>query len=949
MATSWSRSVLLGALLLTFVAALAAPCEAAPVPVTPDAPVLGHGVVREQFPVQTTPAAPSGRLARRPHLANPPIEEVVVFSDSLEGHPLDNEGGWSHYDVSGEPSAWHIDSLFVCQGKGWWCGLVDSSWINDSNRAGYANSWTHYLENSVRLDTIPAGTTARIGFRHRINVESGYDFGRLEVLDLDQGYVELARFTGKHPNNWSSICDTFSVAIPESIRVKYYVDPLDPLPVYFRFVFESDVGYSSADGLYNGDGWIIDNITVKAGTQVRFFDDCEGGPKNWSYTVLPPVGDYFALASNVITEDVCTVNRSNVWVDWDPVVQSLVPRINNLLNTPPVAVNRSDRVVVNFDVYRNLPLNACFYYHLNYRYRNASDAGWSQWTDPTRLLYYGATKDWARQKVVLPSAAGKDSVQVQLGVADYGQIYCDGTQSSNGVYTFFDNVAIGVTAASPPILIQRDLDLFQDTFRTTAFFKDDNINTPLGDSAVVQVATPRGYKSGFLNYRLNGGSFAAVPLTISTTALPSLRYADVPAGNYPANTTVQYYFSVTDSQNVTATLPVDAVAKSNYFSVTVLPTKTAINPALSCADSLAPILFVNNFSGREPRIYMADALTALGYKFDEWDVNGPTSIIGNTPAGSTPGDQYLWPATSVNSLLQYKAIIWHSGNIGALPIRKEDQALIQSWVQQAGSDRNFWITGDDIANALWSGDDYNSFMSFTCGVRFIRDLWESFPQDTLHPLIAGFAGSASAGRLMHVSADCPLLDDFDLITPSNSAIIGGKSGLFLKYPNSLGAATRYATKYFSFGTDSARVVFMGFSFNDIEEGGERIQLTTATMKNYFKLNACYYATGIEEEEGPAPSTPAVPNRLFQNAPNPFNPETGIRYSVSAAGNVTIRIFNAAGALVRTLVDKPHTAGVYTARWNGTDDAGRHLASGVYFYEIQAAGGFRDSRKLVLLK
>ena len=70
--------------------------------------------------------------------------------------------------------------------------------------------------------------------------------------------------------------------------------------------------------------------------------------------------------------------------------------------------------------------------------------------------------------------------------------------------------------------------------------------------------------------------------------------------------------------------------------------------------------------------------------------------------------------------------------------------------------------------------------------------------------------------------------------------------------------------------------------------------------------------------------------------------------VLESGPVTIRIFNAAGRLVRTLVDQPHTPGAYTVRWNGQDDAGRRLGSGVYFYEIQAAG-FHDSRKLVLLK
>jgi hypothetical protein len=940
------RRRLVAALILCAATVAAAHAYAAPAPVPEDPPVPEHGVVREEFPVMTTPLRPGGARVRRPHLAPPPLEEVVVFEDSLDGRPLDDEGGWTHIDASGEPTAWHIDSVLNCsQGKVWWCGRVDSSWVFDSNRAGYANSWTHYLENSVRLDTIPPGTTARIGFRHKMNVEKDFDLGTVEVLDLSEGWTPLATFTGKVPTG--SGCDTVSVAIPDSIRQQYYTDPDFPLAVPFRFAFFSDIAYSSADGLYNGDGWYIDNVSVTAGPQVRFFDNAENGPGTWTPTILPPVGDFFALANNVITEDICTENRTNVWVDWDPVLQSLVPRLDNLLNTPAVAVERSDRVVVNFDVYRNLPLNACFYYHLNYRYKNAGDPAWSDWIDPTRLIYYGSTKDWARQKVVLPSASGKDSVQVQLGLKDYGQIYCGGTQTSSGVYTFFDNVAVGITATTPPILIQRDLDLFQDTFHTQAFWNNDNINTPLGDSAVVQVSTPRGYKSGFLHYRLNGGSFQAVPLVGSTPALPTLRYADLPAGNYPSNTRVDYYFAVTDSQDATTTLPGGALDDLTYFTVSVLPLKTATNPTLACFDSLAPILFVNNFSGREPKPYIADALTALGYKFDTWNVRGPSSLIGNTPAGSTPGGLYSWPPTQVNTLLQYKAIIWHSGNLSALPIRKEDQAMIQSWIQQPGKDRNLWISGDDIATALQSGDDYNGFLSFTLGGRWIRDLWENFPQDSLHPVVKGYGGSPSAGRFMHVDAGCPLIDDFDMVATSFSAITNGKAGLYLSYPNNFGAATRYATKYSGVGPDSARAVLMGFSFNNIEEGGERLQLTSGTMTGYFKIPPCYTATAAEID-GPAPAPP-VPNRLYQNAPNPFNPETSIRYSVSSPGKVRIRIFNASGGLVRTLVDQAESAGTHIVRWNATDDTGRRLGSGVYFYEIETGSGFRAARKLVLLK
>src|SRR6185312_4940634 len=114
----------------------------------PKAEQLAPGVYR----TEAMPELPTGRASRssrRPHFPPPPVDEVYVFQDSLDGHPLDDEGGWTHYDNSGGPTAWHIDTFLGCSGHSWWCGMIDSSWIYDSNRAGYDNSWTQYLQNSV--------------------------------------------------------------------------------------------------------------------------------------------------------------------------------------------------------------------------------------------------------------------------------------------------------------------------------------------------------------------------------------------------------------------------------------------------------------------------------------------------------------------------------------------------------------------------------------------------------------------------------------------------------------------------------------------------------------------------------------------------------------------------------------------------------------------------------
>jgi hypothetical protein len=151
----------------------------------------------------------------------------------------------------------------------------------------------------------------------------------------------------------------------------------------------------------------------------------------------------------------------------------------------------------------------------------------------------------------------------------------------------------------------------------------------------------------------------------------------------------------------------------------------------------------------------------------------------------------------------------------------------------------------------------------------------------------------------------------------------------------------------SFGSDSARVFFQGFNFSNIEEGGERLNLAKNVMLNYFAVPACYSPTDVATD--PSAGAPPIRNALSQNAPNPFNPSTVIRYSIAQTGPVTIRIFNAGGALVRTLVDAPHAPGEYTVRWDGNDGGGRRLSSGVYFYRIDSGGGFHDSKKLILLK
>ena len=88
--------------------------------------------------------------------------------------------------------------------------------------------------------------------------------------------------------------------------------------------------------------------------------------------------------------------------------------------------------------------------------------------------------------------------------------------------------------------------------------------------------------------------------------------------------------------------------------------------------------------------------------------------------------------------------------------------------------------------------------------------------------------------------------------------------------------------------------------------------------------------------------------LSQNHPNPFNPDTEIDFAIPVETNVRLTIYNISGQVVKTLLDEVKPVGSYTVRWNGTNESGETVASGVYFYRLETAD-FQKTVKMVLMK
>jgi len=841
-----------------------------------------------------------------------------------------NEGGWTHIDKSGIPTAWHIAPTVACQGNSFWAGLIDSSWTGDPDRHGYDNNWTQTLANYV--DLTGATSPVKLGFKHRMNIETGYDFGTVEVLDPAYDWITIASFTGVIPSG-SAVCDTFSIQIPDSIIAKSPV-------VQFRFVLSTDVQGSSADGLYpSGEGWSIDNVTVKAGVNdLRFFDDMESGVGTWTVSTFPPVGDFWRVAAAVNTEQLCITNTSKAWTPTEPVSGSLVARMDDQLISPRIGLSGADQVFLTFDVYRSLPLSSCFYYGVAFRSKKPNLA-WSAWIDPTGLLYFGDEREWLRQNVPLPDAAGAESLQIRINTKDYASVFCGGISSPAGTALFIDNLDIRVLGLAVPTLSTSESSLMNDTFSTVAFFGNDNFNTPRGDSTTVRIAASRGVAQAQFFWSLNGGAFLNAPLTPVGTAAPDLYYGDVPAGAYPRGTVLRYYFSATDGGGATATLPSDA--PGHAFTATVLP--GIFSGTGACPGDSARVLYVNSFAGPEGGTGVDQSLAALGIRYDRFDVNAATADLGNTPGGSDPAQGgALWPGVSAAALAaMYSAIVWDVGDRSSLTLSSPDQTLLSAWLGAAGKNRGLILSGDNLAYDLTvNGEDVGTFLGCTMGTAYVRDTWESPPQDSLTPSLSGAAGTRIAQEPFPLNGDCPILNRFDAV--NTATCVGAAGRAWIRYPNSLIAGTERRAPLT--GTDSLRAVLLGFSLSNMPNAVRRNLFLWRTLVEEMVTPYCTTPTGIETASSP----PAPQNRVETPVPNPFNPSTAIRFAVARAGHVRLTIYNVAGARVRVLVDRDLPAGEHLARWDGKDDRGHDVGSAAYFIRLDGQGA-PVSRKAVLLR
>ena len=245
------------------------------------------------------------------------------------------------------------------------------------------------------------------------------------------------------------------------------------------------------------------------------------------------------------------------------------------------------------------------------------------------------------------------------------------------------------------------------------------------------------------------------------------------------------------------------------------------------------------------------------------------------------------------------------------------------------------------------------------GARVIRVVNASFRRGRMDSLTVALEAEGEANALgFSLNFDPAVLTFKEVILGSGTAevtlnanasqVANGRVGVALALP---------AGQKFSAGTHPLVHVIFTINPNTAADStrlefGDQLIAREVVDVNVNVLSAAWLGgtvtiektTSVKETASEAPSS----FELGANYPNPFNPETTIKYAIPSQAHVTLRIYNLQGQLVRALVDERKSPGYYRVVWNGSNDAGARVSSGIYLYTI-TAGNFKATKKMAILK
>ncbi len=334
--------------------------------------------------------------------------------------------------------------------------------------------------------------------------------------------------------------------------------------------------------------------------------------------------------------------------------------------------------------------------------------------------------------------------------------------------------------------------------------------------------------------------------------------------------------------------------------------------------------------------------TGYYYLTDRYDIRAPSSAAGNHPGARVKN--------VLNQLVPvYRKILWNTGDLGEAfgdgsgnPDKSDDTGLLYTFLDQLPATGGVYLSGDDVASvwASWWSPSANALRIY---MPYTLVSFNHRPTVGISPYVVGTPGGMFSDvrgpDTLVAYGGCPVINDFDVIAPNGTGVI--QAATYEGNGASAGAIVADTTT----NAQGALVGFIlsGFSFHEIRDAfPEGWPARVWHMERILGwLGECVF----DAMGSPLPGV----NSLFQNYPNPFNPATTIRYSIAERGHVSLRIYDVTGRLVRTLVDgEVSPEAVRPVTWNGLNDSGQPVSSGVYFGRLETKG-FTQTKKLVLLK
>jgi hypothetical protein len=341
--------------------------------------------------------------------------------------------------------------------------------------------------------------------------------------------------------------------------------------------------------------------------------------------------------------------------------------------------------------------------------------------------------------------------------------------------------------------------------------------------------------------------------------------------------------------------------------------------------------------------------------------------LGNFPWSFEGGDWVISSGGYNSDMAIRSASIAHNQSTSmSITMTNPADGIISFWKKNSSEQNHdylkFYING--MLKNQWSGEDADwsqvSYMVMagtnTYRWDYVKDnsvsegndcVWIDdiiFPAETIDtgsPMLAVDQTALDFGNVnLGEEAAMPLI----ISNNGDAQMIGS---LQLSAPYTLDSSQSDALRIMSFVLAESESLELSIGFRPQEEGVYPVNLiiTTDDPDNpTFTISLMGSATPVSNEDL---VNPAV-TQLQGNYPNPFNPETTISFSLKESQFVNIDIYNILGQRVKTLVANEMNKGTHSLIWNGTDNGGRNVASGIYFYKMQA-GKYSSTKKMILMK